>query len=335
MSTKSPIGIFPTLVQDFFCQHLIQQRGLSPKTVASYRDTFRLLLRYLQTSTKKSPESLNFADLDAPSVLAFLDYLEKCRKNAVQSRNVRLAAIRSFMRYASFRDPASLQMIYRVLAIPMKRFDHPRFEFLSRDEMKAVLGAPDCSTWSGHRDCVMFATFYNTGARISEVIALRVKDVLSNDMKSVQIRGKGRKQRVVPLWKNTTRQLREWLRRVNPESDSPLFPNRNGTPMSRTGIENRLHLAITRAADQCPTLKNRRISPHSLRHTTAMHLLQSGVDITVIALWLGHASPTTTHLYVEADLAMKERTLKKLHEPTNRPLRFKSGDRLLSFLESL
>jgi integrase/recombinase XerD len=326
---------FPNLVQDYFCQYLINQRGLSSKTVASYRDAFRLLLGYAHTRTGKAPENLNLTDFDAPLVLAFLDDLEKQRKNAVQSRNARLAAIRSFMRYAAFRDPASLQITQRVLAIPMKRFDHKLFEFLSRDEMMAVLAAPDCLSWSGRRDRVMFAAFYNTGARISEIITLRNKDVFLNGNRFLKINGKGRKQRSVPLWKSTAILLKEWLAHSSPDPDAPVFSNRNGKPLSRTGIEGRLRLAIEKAADQCPTLRNRRISPHSLRHTTAMHLLQSGVDITVIALWLGHVSPATTHLYVEADLAMKARTLKKLQEPSNGRLRYRSTDRLLSFLDGL
>jgi site-specific recombinase XerD len=326
---------FPELIQEFFCKYLIEQRALSTRTVASYRDTFRLLLRYTQATIKKLPDQLKLVDLDAPTVLGFLNDLEDKRKNTVRSRNVRLAAIRTFMRYVLFRDPASLPITHRVLAIPMKRFDRPSLTLLSRDEVEAILNAPNCSTWSGRRDRVMFGMFYNTGARLSEIITMRVQDVLPDGRRFVQIHGKGRKQRVVPLWKDTVAQVKEWLRSNGLAADMPVFPNRNGRPMSRTGIEDRLRRAVQAAAVHCPSLKDRRISPHSIRHATAMHLLQSGVDLTVVAMWLGHESIATTHLYVEADLKMKEATLAKLQPPGKRRLRYQPNDRLLAFLDGL
>jgi len=325
---------FPALVQDFFTQRLVSQANASARTVTTYRDTFRLLLRHAEAAGKL-PSALTLADLDATFILGFLDRLEKERGNSVRTRNVRLAAIRSFLHYAALRDPSSLPIVERVLAIPMKRFDRPLLGFLSREEMNAVLAAPDRSTWSGHRDQAMLATLYNTGARVSEITAVRIVDAQLDRQLSLRIQGKGRKERTIPLWKTTATRLKEWLKQLEPSPEGPLFPNRDGTPLSRFGVLKRLRGAVQAAATQCPALKGRRVSPHTLRHTTAMHLLQAGVDIALIALWLGHESPSTTHLYVEADLTMKEKALSKLEAPcTSRP-RFRASDRLLAFLDAL
>jgi len=311
------------------------QRNVSARTVASYRDTFRLLLGCAEIRTKKCAVALAMDDLDAPFILAFLDHLEKERGNSVRMRNVRLAAIRSFLHYAGHQDPISLPIISRVLAIPTKRFDQHVLGFLSRGEVEALLAAPDRSTWSGHRDQGMFTTLYNTGARVSEVIGIRRKDVEFDGARCVHIQGKGRNQRVVPLWSSTVARLKEWIARIEQGPETPLFPNREGRPVSRSGVEKRLRLAVAEAAKVCPSLVGRRISPHTLRHTTAMHLLQSGVDMTVIALWLGHETPATTHLYVEADLTMKEQALKRVAEPPTKRLRYQAKDRLLAFLDRL
>jgi|OpeIllAssembly_1097287.scaffolds.fasta_scaffold59752_2 site-specific recombinase XerD len=326
---------FPSLLQDFFCQRLIGQRNVTPRTVATYRDAFRLLLRYTQSTLHRSPVALTLADLDAPLILDFLDHLEKERGNCARSRNLRLVAIRSFLRYAAHRDPTALPTIERVLAIPTKRFDRPMLGFLSHAEMQAILEAPDRSTWSGQRDHVMLTTLYNTGARVSEIVGLRIADLDPVGGASVRIRGKGRKERMTPLWRSTTKLLSDWLAHVSCDAGAPLFPNRHGHPLSRAGVEQRLRAALVTARVRCPTLRDRRISPHTVRHTTAMHLLQSGVDLSVIALWLGHESPATTHRYIEADLAMKERALQSLQEPPSRRLRFRATDRLLSFLDGL
>jgi len=257
---------FPSLLQDFFCQRLVAQANASACTVASYRDTFRLLLSYTERNTGKPPTTLSLTDLDAPLVLGFLDHLEKERGNSIRSRNSRLAAIRSFLRYAALRDPASLPTIQRVLAIPLKRFNRPLLGFLSRQEIEAILAAPDPSTWSGHRDQVMLATFYNTGARVSEIIALHVADAQLDHNICLRIQGKGRKQRVIPLWKTTVARLKRWIAEANHPPEAPLFPNRDGRPLSRSGVEDRLRAAVAVAARQCPTLKDRQISPHTLRH---------------------------------------------------------------------
>jgi integrase/recombinase XerD len=332
---RAPQIGFSQLVQDFFLRRLIAQRGASARTVESYRDAFELLFGFAEQHTGKSPSALQLADLDAPLVLDFLDYLEVGRGNTARTRNVRLAAIHSFMRYAALRDPASLPITSRVLAIPAKRFDRPVLGYLSRDQVAAILAAPDRRTWSGHRDQVMLATTYNTGARVSEITALRVGDVLLDRQTAVHLHGKGRKQRVIPLWKNTATELRGWLARISPAPDSPVFPNKSGAPMSRSGVRDRLNRAVAGAEQRCPSLHGQHITPHTLRHSTAMHLLQSGTDLAVIALWLGHSSPAVTHQYLEADLAAKEAVLQRLTDPSPTPARFHPGDQLLTFLQGL
>ena len=315
MKTVSAGPSLATLLQAFFLERLTAQRNASPQTVAAYRDSFRLLLEFAQQYVGKAPERLELTDLDAPVVLAFLDHLERERHNTIRSRNARFAAIRSFMHFAAFKDPTALPGIQRVLAIPMKRFDKPLLGFLSTSEIQAILDAPPTDRWSGQRDRIMFATLYNTGARVSELTGLRVGDVVLDGSACVHLHGKGRKNRSVPLWRTTTTQVRHWLPRIDSRPDRPLFPSATGGRLTRPAVTARLRLAVQRAAAQCPSLTKRRVSPHCIRHSTAMHMLQSGVDITVIALWLGHENPATTHLYVEADLAMKERALQAVQSP--------------------
>jgi len=334
---KRPIYIptFPKILQDFFCIYLMDQKNVSSQTVVSYRDTFRLLLLFIRELRFREPSDLALADINADLTLKFLNYLEKERGNCTQTRNARLAAIRSFMKYAALRDPGSLANAESLLAIPLKRSERRLVGYLSREEMDAILKAPSPSTWSGQRDRVMFTVFYNTGARVSEICQLCVSDVDLEDSRSVKLHGKGRKERRIPLWKGTLSQVRQWLPRIDTKSTAPIFPNRKGGRMTRSGIEDRLEKAVAAALKICPSLKSKRVSPHVLRHTTAMHLLQSGVSESVIALWLGHESVTTTHRYVEADLAMKERALSRLQEPTSTAVRYKPADSLLSFLEAL
>ena len=303
---------FPALLQQFFLERLIQQRNASAQTVASYRDSFCLLLRFAESHLGKAPERLTLTDLDAPLILAFLNYLENERHNKIRSRNARFAAIRSFMHFAALMEPAALPVIQRVLAIPMKRFDKPLLGFLSRDEIQAILDAPDVTTWCGHRDRAMFTVLYNTGGRVSEITGLQVSDVVLPGCAAVHIRGK---ERSVPLWRVTVTEVRKWLARTHAGPDQPLFPGWSGTRMTRPAVTARLQLAVKKAALVCPQLDKRDVTPHVVRHSTAMHMLQSGVDITLIALWLGHESPATTHMYVEADLAMKERALNAVQPP--------------------
>ena len=327
--------VFAGLLQRFFAERLLQQKNASPRTIEAYRDTFRLLLRYAARETGKPPARLALGDCDAPLVLGFLTHLETQRHNTARSRNARLAAVRAFAHYIAWQCPEALPVTQRILAIPMKRFEKPLLGFLSREEVQAVLAAPDASTWCGRRDQVLLAVLYNTGARVSELIGIRVADVTFAATSSIRLHGKGRKQRTVPLWRPTAIALRDWLRYAGLQADQPVVPARGGMPMTRTSVAERLALAVAVATASCPTLRGRRISPHTLRHTTAMHLLQAGVDITVIALWLGHQSPATTHTYIEADLAMKERALNAI-APSGTPRnRYRASDALLKFLDDL
>lgn len=326
---------FASLVRDFFCERLLNQQNVSPHTVAAYRDTFRLLLAFVLAQRRAPLSVLTLDNLDAPMVLAFLNDLEAHRGNSVRTRNARLAAIRAFISYATSRDPAALPLAHGVLAIPRKRFDRPLLGYLTRAEVEAVLDAPDRNDWSGRRDHALFTLMYNTGVRVSEAISLRHEDLSLVPSGSVRIHGKGRKERCVPLWKATAIILAQWLMEISAGEATPLFPNRYGRPLSRSGVEDRLGRAVTAACERCPSLRNKCVSPHTLRHTTAMHLLQAGVDITVIALWLGHESPQTTHQYIEADLEMKRRVLDLLDEPPVKNGRRKKADELLDFLNRL
>ena len=258
---------------------------------------------------------MQLADVTPTLILAFLDHLESERHNAVRSRNARLAALRTFLKFAARRDVTALHIVEQALGVPMKRFERPMLGFLTREEMLAVIGTPGVG-WVSQRDGLLLALLYNTGARVSEVIGVKVADVVLDPAACVHLHGKGRKQRSVPLWRSTVKVIRAWLR-LNPDlgPTSALLPNRGGQAMTRSNVTQRLALAVQAAARSVPSLAGRAISPHTLRHSTAMHLLQSGVDISVIALWLGHASPTTTHQYVEADLAIKEKALSRLQDP--------------------
>jgi len=326
---------FCALVQAFFAEHLIEQRALSPHTVAAYRDAFLLFLDFAEARLGKSPADLSLADITSELLLAFLDHLEQERHNTVRSRNARLAALRAFLKFASHRDLSSLHTLEQALGVPMKRFERPMLGFLSREEMLAVIGTPG-STWVSQRDHLLLVLLYNTGARVSEIVAVTVADVVLDGAACVHLHGKGRKQRAVPLWRSTVQEIRAWLRR-NPqlEATSALLPNRDGHPMTPSNVRQRLALAVQSASKRHGDLAKRRIYPHLIRHSTAMHLLQSGVDISVIALWLGHESPTTTHMYVEADLAMKEKALAKLQEPDAQTPRYQAPDALLKFLKAL
>ncbi len=335
MARSCPEKTFAGLLQDFFCNRLLQQRRVSPHTVASYRDTFRLLLRFVDQILGKPAAKLCLVDLDAPLIVAFLDHLEIDRHSSVRSRNVRLAAIRSFLQYAALQAPTALPEIQRVLAIPQKRFDRPVVGFLTRTEVDALLEAPDSGTWSGRRDRTLLTALYNTGARVSEIIAVRRAEIEKERCRAMYLHGKGRKDRVVPLWKKTTQLLRAWLPQIDSAPQQPLFPNHFGQPITRSGVEKRLQVAVEVAGERCPSLRGKKVSPHVLRHTTAMHLLQSGVDLAVIALWLGHESIATTHGYLQADLQMKEQALNRLQEPDTPLVRFTPSDDLLAFLDHL
>lgn len=327
---------FATLLQRYFADHLMRHRASSPQTIAAYRDTFRLLLRFTEQHIAKAPTNVVLTDLNSGLVLAFLDHLERDRANSSRSRNARLAAIRSFLRYAAHHDISALPVIQRTLAVPMKRCDKPLLGFLSRDEMQAILDAPKKENWTGRRDQALLTMLYNTGARVSEAIGLRISDVILEGTPCVHIHGKGRKQRAVPLWRTTAALLRVWKRELGDVGKAaPMFPNRDGAAMTRSNVTQRLALYVKAAAEHSPKLRTWPVSPHTIRHTTAMHLLQSGVDIAVIALWLGHESTTTTHMYIEADLSMKERALERLQPPQTGIPRYRPPDALMRFLQAL
>ncbi|MDD3935259.1 tyrosine-type recombinase/integrase [Rhodoferax sp.] len=331
----APPPSFPALVQQFFTEYLVTQRAVSPRTVACYRDAMSLFLGFASNKLGKAPTALQLADMRPELILEFLDHLEQGRKNTVRSRNLRLTALRAFLNFASRRDVTALHDIERAMAVPMKRFERPMLGFLTRPEMLAVLGQPG-ETWSSQRDHLLLAMLYNTGARVSEMIGVRVVDVILDGGACVHLHGKGRKLRSIPLWKSTVVEIRAWLR-LNPvlRGEAALLPNRDGQAMSRSNVTQRLSLAVSHAKAEQPSLANKRVSPHTLRHTSAMHLLQSGVPFNVIALWLGHESATTTHRYVEADLGMKEKALARLEAPDTKMGRYKAPDSLLRFLQTL
>jgi site-specific recombinase XerD len=322
-------------LQAFFADYLCQQRRLSPQTIVSCRDTFRLLLTFLRDQTGVEPSALRIADVDAPAVLRFLTYLEEQRGNSVRSRNIRLSAIRSFFRLVALRDPDSLGIVTRVLAIPMKRADRKLIGYLTRTEIQALLAAPDQAMWSGRRDHALLLTLYNSGARVSEVMTLKRAQVCFGASTFVQLLGKGRKERTVPLWPATAHVLKAWFAELGEDAGPLAFPNARGKALSREGVDYRLQHAIQRALPACPSLATKHITPHVIRHTTAMHLLQAGVDIATIALWLGHENIETTHMYLQADLAMKEKALEKLDPLEGGWKRFQADDPLLTFLNSL
>lgn len=336
MTRTGRITDFGTMLQAFFAERLVRQLNVSPRTVESYRDTFRLLLRYAQQRLHRMPHTLTLEDVNASVVSDFLDYLEKERGNCVRSRDARLAAIHSFYKYVGQQRPEKLRLAQEILALPSKRFEKPVLTFLSKEEMKSVLAAPDISTWAGRRDSVMFSLLYNTGARVSELIRICVEDAeLMSTAPCVKLHGKGRKQRTIPLWRETVALLRSWIKEEELRAGQLLFCNRFNAQLTRSAVAERFALAVTKAQEKCPQMRGRHLTCHSVRHATAMHMLQGGTDIAVISLWLGHESIETTMQYVEADLKLKERALKAVAAPGTQRLAYKPCDPLLHFLESL
>lgn len=322
-------------LQRYFYEYLIGQRDLSSETISSYRDTFKLLIRFLAQKRGFQIDGLCVEDLDASCILAFLDDLERRRGNSPRSRNVRLAAIRSFIRYTASSEPLLLSAAQRLLAIPVKRFERTVVEYLTREQMQSLLDAPDTSTKVGLRDRVLLMLMYNTGARVSEITALRIGDLHLEPGSSVHIYGKGRKRRSVPLWRQTLRLLQQWQKEIDTSSEMPLVPNGRGAPMTRAGVAQRLQRAVAVASVKDLSLLKCRISPHTIRHTTAMHLLQSGVDLSAIAMWLGHESIQTTHQYLHADLESKKKTLASLSSPQVSRIRRVAEKSVFQFLDGL
>jgi site-specific recombinase XerD len=325
----------PPLLQRFFTQRLMQERRASPHTVASYRDTFRQLLKFVQQRLRRAPSSLLFDDIDGPMVSAFLHHLEKESKVSVRSRNLRLTAIHSFFRYAAFELPTHSAQIQRVLAIPSKRFTRSMVRYLTRFEVEALLAAPDQRTWFGRRDHAFILMAVQTGLRLSEITAATREDLVLGTGSHVRVIGKGRKERCTPLAKSTAAVLQIWLREPSRGEGRLLFPNAKGGKLSVHGVQYMLNKHAANAANACPSLKGKRIGVHLLRHTMALELLQAGVDRAVIALWLGHESVETTQIYLEATMAMKEQALSKTTSPETRQRIFRADDRLLNFLNGL
>lgn len=324
-----------TTLQAFFTDRLARQRQVSPNTLAAYRDTLRLLLVFAADKKGKGPSKLDIGDLDAPLIGAFLDNLEHQRKNGARTRNARLAAVRSLFRYAALRHPDHAALIERVLAIPSKRFDRRLVTFLTEPETRALLAAPDRSTWTGRRDHALFSLAAQTGLRASELIGLRCADVHLAAGAHVSCEGKGRKQRITPLTSGLVSTLRVWLVERAGLSDAPLFATRSGKALSRDALEHRLAKYVQMAGDVCPMLMQKSVTMHVLRHSAAMRLLHAGIDTSVIALWLGHENIETTQVYLHADLAIKERALARTTPAETRSRRFRPADKLLAFLEAL
>jgi site-specific recombinase XerD len=326
---------FPSLLQRFFTDRLLQQRQASPHTIAGYRDTFRLVLRFAAERLGRAPSALTLEDFTPAFVSEFLDYLERIRGNSNRTRNARLAAIHSFAQYVAFNEPAHALLCQRLLAIPSRRYERKVIQFLTAAEMEAVLAMPDTSTWIGRRDRTLLLVTFQTGLRVSEVINLKREDVVVGPGAHVRCVGKGRKHRGTPLRRDAGAALEDWLRTQPGAPGDPLFPGIRGRSLSRDAIERLVTRYASAAAERCASLKGKRVSPHVLRHGTAMELLRHGVDRSVIALWLGHESVETTQMYLHADLRLKEEALSHTTPLLVKPSRYKPSDQLLAFLEAL
>ncbi|MGW3985368.1 tyrosine-type recombinase/integrase [Streptomyces mirabilis] len=329
------MSAFAPILQAFFTDRLMSQRQASGHTIAAYRDTFRLLLAFATQRTGRQPHTLDLGDLDAPFIAAFLDHLEHERGNSVRTRNARLSAIHSLFAYAALRHPEHAALIRRVLAIPAKRYERNLVTYLTEPEADALLAACDLATWTGRRDRAMFMLALQTGLRISELTALTCADLQVGDGANVHCLGKGRKERRTPLLPTTVRVLKVWVSERQGQDTDPLFPTSTGRRLSRDAVERRVAVCVAKAGERCPSLTTKHVTAHTLRHTAAMRLLQSGVDITVIALWLGHEQVATAQLYLHADMTQKERAIARTTPPDAKPGLYKPPDPLLAFLEAL
>jgi site-specific recombinase XerD len=327
--------LLPVHVQRFFTERLASQLHASPHTVASYRDTFRLLLKFAAERLRRQPTQLQVADLDADLVGDFLTFVETKRGNAARSRNARLSAIRLFFRYVAGNEPQLLHHCQQVLAMPAKRYEKRTINFLTRKEIEAVIGAADLSTKTGRRDRMLLLLAVQTGLRVSELINLRCGDVVLGTGAHVRCIGKGRKERSTPLRKDCVEALHAWLAERGSADSEPLFVSNRTDRLSRDAVECIVRKHVEVAVETCPTLKGKRVTPHVLRHSAAMQLLQNGVDRTVIALWLGHESVETTQMYVHADIQLKEKAMAKTQPVAVSPGRYRPSDELLAFLEGL
>lgn len=325
----------PVYVQRFFTERLATQFRASHNTVASYRDAFRLLLKYASDCLGRSPIDLQVADISADLVGRFLSFLETERGNSARSRNARLAAIRSFFKYVAINEPQLLHHCQRIIAIPSKRYEKRAIDYLNQDEIDALIAAPDISTWIGRRDYTLLLLTVQTGLRVSELISLTCGDVVLGTGAHIRCMGKGRRERATPLRKDCQAALHNWLDECSGDQSKPLFVSNRGDRLSRDAVERIVRKYVDLASRKCPTLKGKRVTPHVLRHTAAMQLLQNGVDRTVIALWLGHESVETTQIYFHADIKMKEKAMAKTKPLAVPSGRYRPSDELLAFLEAL
>jgi integrase/recombinase XerD len=326
---------FPTLLERFFTERLMNQRQASPHTIACYRDAFRLLLQFAQQTLKKRPSDLELSDIGPDLIDAFLNHIEKQRRTSVRTRNLRLSAIRSFFGFVAYKEPGHAAQIQRVLNIPSKRTSRRMVEFLTRPEIEALLSMPDQNTWIGRRDQALLLLAIQTGLRLSEITGLTLDSVSLSAGAHVRCEGKGRRERCTPLTTSTVRVLKAWIKELARTQSAVLFPSIHGDRMSADAVQYLFAKYMTRARQKCPSLQKKRVTFHGLRHTAAMELLQAGESTAGIALWLGHASPETTQVYLHAHMATKEAALRKVTPLNARPGRFRADDRLLTFLNAL
>jgi integrase/recombinase XerD len=326
---------FPALLQNYFLDRMMKQRNASPATISAYRDTFRLLLRYLHEAKRYSPSEITMELLTADTILEFLNHLETERHNTIKTRNHRLAAIHSFMEYVSFEAPEYLGLVQRVMQIPFKKAETRTVDYLVAAEVEAILAACNVTQWLGRRDRLMVALLYNTGFRVSELLSLKFAAISLRATSTIRVWGKGRKERVLPIWETTKQYLDDWMKEQGGSNEDYLFANCRGERLTRSGVSSRLNNLAMKAGETCPSLRIKRVTPHVLRHTTAMHLLESGVDISTIAIWLGHESIETTHKYMVADLRLKEQALARTQSPEASNFRYQPSAHILDFLETL
>ncbi len=335
MKTNKNKPDMPSLLKSFLIEYLHQFKNASTHTISMYAETFRLFLEYIQKYHGVRPERFTLKDFSSGNVLEFLNHLEKERKNSIRTRNARLAAIRSFANYLLSVNTTWAADLQRILSIPKKKTRQKVVDYLSKEEVDLILDSPDNTSWIGQRDRALLLVMYNTGGRASEIAHLKVSDVTLEPKGKIRLYGKGRKERSLPLWKNTAKLLRQWIRQNDLKDDNPLFPNLQGREMTRFVIGNRLSVAVSKVSKNYPALKKKKVSPHTFRHATAMHLLQSGIDIATVAMWMGHEQLETTQIYAKADLEMKEKALNTLQEPNAKGFRYKPNDSMLTFLENL
>jgi site-specific recombinase XerD len=326
---------FQSLVQGFFTDRLLKQLGASPHTIAAYRDTFRLLFQFASQQLRRAPAQLRIEDLDASFLSTFLDHLERVRRNCTRTRNNRLAAVHAFFQYVAVSEPSLALQCQRILAIPSKRFERGPVEFLTEEESTAVVAAPDPATWIGRRDRALLLVATQTGLRNSEITSLRCQDVQFGTGAHIRCLGKGRKMRYTPLRQDVVAVLKQWMAQRGGSADDPVFPSSRGGRLSADALQRLVCRHVATARRKCPSLASKKVTPHTLRHGAAMSLLHRGVDLSVIALWLGHESTETTQMYLHADMQLKEKALAHASPSRVVPGRYRPPDALLAFLENL